>query len=293
MSTEARHAPAQGHVMRTARRAAVNLVLYAILIAGAVVMMMPLVYMVGTAFMANQYTLSTPPIFIPPNPTFQNFVDAWNNTAFPFGRYFLNSVIVSVSATAISVLFSAMLAFAFARYRFPGRNLMFYGMLATFMVPTLVLIIPQYALAKQLNLLNSLQGLVIVYSAGIALNVFLLKGFFEDIPKDLADAAAIDGASIWRLFWSIMVPLAKPALATVTIFSFLGSWQEFTVAYTFISNSSLFTLPVGIQQFTGEFSTDYSMLFAASLIATMPMILVFLFFQRYFIKGIATGAIKG
>jgi multiple sugar transport system permease protein len=268
-----------------------QLFIYLALVVGAVIMMVPFIYMIGTAFMPNAYVLSIPPIFIPPHPTVQNFIDAW--TANNFGRFFLNSVIVSTTSTAIGVLFSAMLGFAFARYAFPGRTVLFYGMLVTLMIPSLVLIIPQFVLAKNLHLLNSLQGLIIVYSAGTAMNVFLLRGFFEDIPQDLADAAAIDGAGIWKLFWFVMMPLAQPALAAVTIFTFLANWSEFTWALTSLSNSNLFTLPIGLAMFQQEYGTQYGLLFAASLIATAPVILVFVVFQRHFIKGIMAAAVKG
>jgi multiple sugar transport system permease protein len=221
----------------------------------------------------------------------QNFVDVWSGQN--FAHYFLNSLIVASTSTAITVLFSSMLAFAFARYSFPGRSTIFYCMLITLMLPTLVLIIPQFVLAKNLHLLNSLQGLIAVYSAGVPLYVFLLRGFFEDIPQDIADAAAIDGAGIWRLYWNIMLPLARPALAAVTIFSFLGNWDEFTWALTSLTDDSLFTLPIGLRFFQQQHGTQYGLLFAGSLVAVIPVIIVFIVFQRHFIKGVMASAVKG
>jgi len=266
-------------------------VLYALLIGGAIVMMLPMVFMITTALMPDSMALPSPPLLFPTHPTFSNFAYAWTQN--DFGRYFMNSVIVAVPSTAICIFFSSMLAFAFARYKFPGRTMLFYGMLGTLMIPGLVLIIPQYVLAHSLGLLNSLQGLIVIYSAGMALNVFLLKGFFEDVPRDLADAAAIDGAGIWRLFWSIMMPLARPFLATVTIFTFLANWQEFTFAFTFINDSSNFTLPVALESYIGVNTTYWGIFFAASLIATIPVVIVFLIFQRHFIKGLGAAAVKG
>lgn len=265
--------------------------IYLLLILGATIMMLPFLFMVVTALEPGTYVLSIPPTFWPSHPTLQNFIDVWSGNN--FGRYFLNSAIVATSSTAITVLFSSMIAFTFARYTFPGKTPLYYTMLMTLMLPTLVLIIPQFVLAKNLHLLNSLQGLVVVYSAGIPLYVFLLRGFFEDIPQDLADAAAIDGAGIWTLYWRIMMPLARPALATVTIFSFLGNWDEFTWALTSISDSNLFTLPIALQFFQGQHGTQYGLVFAASLIVVLPVIAVFVVFQRHFIKGIMSSAVKG
>lgn len=265
--------------------------LYLVLIAGAVVLLTPFAYMLGISFMPNAYVLQTPPILIPPQPTFDNYVTAWNGNN--FGRAFLNSVTVACCATALNVLLASMLAFAFARYRFPGRTVMFYGMLATMMVPGLVLIIPQFVLASRLHLTNSLQGLIVVYAAGMAFSVFLLRGFFEELPQELLDAAAIDGCGVWRTFLRIALPLARPALAAVTIFSFLGNWDEFTWAITSINNPDLYTLPIAIQQYQSNHGTQWGIVFAASVVAVLPVVVVFLIFQRHFIRGVSAGAVKG
>jgi multiple sugar transport system permease protein len=190
-------------------------------------------------------------------------------------------------------MLSSLLAYAFARWDFPGRQFLFYTMLGTMMIPTLVLIIPQFVLAKNLHLLDSLWGLVVVYSAGTAFNMFLLRGFFEEIPQDLFDAATIDGAGAFRTFWSIALPLARPALAAVAIFSFLGAWDEFTWALTAINNQDLYTLPIALRLFQQQHGTEWGVVFAASAIAVLPTILVFVIFQRHFIKGITSGAVKG
>src|SRR5215216_3631216 len=199
-----------------------NAARYLLLSAGALIMLMPLLYMLGTSFKPHAFVLELPPRFIPSEPTIENYTRAL--TANHFGRYFLNSAFVATTSTAITVVLSAMLAYAFARWDFPGRSVLFYAMLGTMMVPALVLIIPQFVLAKNLHLLNSLSGLVVVYSAGTAFNMFLLRGFFEEIPQELFDSALIDGAGPFATFWRIAIPLARPALAAVAIFSFLGAW---------------------------------------------------------------------
>ena len=264
---------------------------YVALFAGAFLMLAPFLYMIGTSFKPHAFVLELPPRFIPSDPTWENYVRAINSNN--FGRYFLNSLLVATSSTVVIVMLSSLLAYAFARWDFPGRQFLFYTMLGTMMIPTLVLIIPQFVLAKNLHLLDSLWGLVVVYSAGTAFNMFLLRGFFEEIPQDLFDAATIDGAGAFRTFWSIALPLARPALAAVAIFSFLGAWDEFTWALTAINNQDLYTLPIALRLFQQQHGTEWGVVFAASAIAVLPTILVFVIFQRHFIKGITSGAVKG
>ena len=266
---------------------------YGLLLLGVVVMLIPFAYMVGTSFTPNAYVLSMPPVLIPAHPTFDNYVTAWTTNS--FGQAFLNSLEVSVAATAIGVGLSSALAFAFARYRFPGRNLLFYGLLGTLMVPSIVLIIPQFVLASHLHLTNSKLGLVLVYAAtnGTAFSVYLLRNSFEQLPQEVMDAASIDGCGVWRTFVQIGLPLVRPALSAAVIFSYLGNWDEFTWAYTSLNDPRLFTLPIAIQQYQVDNKTQWGIVFAASTIAVIPVVIVFLIFQRYFIQGISAGAIKG
>ncbi len=268
-----------------------SLLRHATLVIGAVVVLIPFLYMVGTSFKPHAYILELPPSFIPSHPTFDNYRNAL--TSNHFGRYFMNSAVVALSSTALTLALSSMLAYAFARFEFPGRDGLFYIMLGTLMVPTLVLLIPQFVLAKDLHLLNSRQGLILVYSAAAPFNMFLLRGFFEEIPQDLFDAAVIDGAGPFRQFKDIAIPLAKPALAAVGIFSFLSSWDEFTWALTSITNQKLYTLPIAIRLFQQAHGTEWGLVFAASTIAVLPTILIFVIFQRQFIRGVMGGAIKG
>lgn len=259
---------------------------------GALVTSLPFLYMVGTAFKAHAFVLEQPPTFIPSEPTIENFVQAITTAG--FGQAFLNSLLVASAATALGVLLSSMLAFAFARFSFPGRTILYYALLVTLMVPALVLLIPQFVLAKNLGLLNSLWGLVLVYSvAGMAFNVFLLRGFFEELPQELFEAAAMDGATVWQAFRHVAVPLARPALATVTIFTFLGAWDEFTWAITVLNDPELYTLPVALRFFQRAHGTEWGLVFAASTIAVLPVMLVFLFFQRHFVTGLMLGGTKG
>ncbi|HVA92616.1 MAG TPA: carbohydrate ABC transporter permease [Chloroflexota bacterium] len=291
VSEPARFAPSRRRSRFTPRRIAGKALIYLALLVGLMIMLTPFAYMVGISFMPSVYILGTPPIFIPPHPTFDNYIQAWNGNS--FGQAFFNSVTVASVATAINVALAASLAFAFARYRFPGRTVLYYTMLATMTVPSLVLIIPQFVLASHLHLTNSRIGLILVYAAGMAFSVFLLRSFFEELPQELMDAASIDGCGVWRTFFRIALPLARPALAAAIIFSFLGNWDEFTWAITSLNDQSLYTLPIAIQQFQSAHTTQWGIVFAASTIAVLPVMIVFLIFQRHFIRGVSAGAVKG
>ena len=259
---------------------------------GALVMTTPFLYMVSTSFKAQQYVLKIPPQFIPDPATLSNYERVLIRG--DFVHYFLNSALVSVTATAISVLLSAMMAYGFARYRFPGREWLFRILLLGLMIPALMLIVPQFVLAKWLGLIDTLWGLIVFYVAGnLALNTFLLRGFFEALPQELDDAMQIDGANDWRRFIGLALPLARPALATATIFTFLATWDEYAWALTSITSPENKTLPIAIALLQGPKGTQWGLVFAASIIAILPVIAVFLVFQRHFVQGLTAGAVKG
>lgn len=265
---------------------------YVVLAVGAIIMVTPFVYLLSTSFKPQAYVLTIPPEFIPNPATTANYEQVL--TSYNFGLYFLNSTIVAVISTVLSVLISSMMAFAFARFEFRGREAIFRVLLIGLIVPAMMLIVPQFVLAKQLHLLDSLVGLIVFYVAGtLALNTFLLRGFFEAIPAELDQAMQIDGASAWWRYWRLALPLAKPALATATIFTFLANWDEFAWALTIITDQNKLTLPVAIQLFQGQNTTQWGLVFAASAIAIIPVIIVFLVFQRYFVQGLTAGAVKG
>ena len=246
----------------------------------------------STSFKPDSVVLQVPPQLLPHHATAQNYVNAWKSNE--FGHYFLNSVIVSLASTFAAVLLAAMMAYAFARFRFHGRTVLFGLLLLGLMVPTMMLLIPQFLLAKKLMLLNSLWGLVVFYTGGnLALNTFLLRSFFADIPHELEEAMVVDGAGPWRRFWRLVLPLSRPALATVAIFTFLGSWDEFVWALTIINDPGKRTLPIAIALFQGQHATSWGLVFAASAIAVVPVILIFAVFQRQFVSGLSTGALKG
>jgi ABC-type glycerol-3-phosphate transport system permease component len=265
---------------------------YLVLCGGAVLMVGPFVYLLSTSFKPQAFVLEIPPRFLPAHPTTAAYAQAWNSAN--FSTYFLNSTIVAVASTAISLVLSAMMAFALARFDFVGKRIVFGALLLALMIPGMMLLLPQFLLARRLGLIDSLTGLVVFYVAGsLALNTFLLRGFMEDQPHDLDEAMLVDGANAMVRFTRLALPLARPALAAAAIFTFIGSWEEFVLALTLNSSPSNWTLPVGIAQFQGQHETSWNLVFAASTIALIPVIVVFLAFQRQFLRGLTAGAVKG
>jgi multiple sugar transport system permease protein len=262
---------------------------YVALTAGAVITVLPFLYMISTAVQRNVYLLGVS--FWPASPSLQNFVDAW--TANYFGTFFLNSVLVAVTTTFVSVLAAAMMAYAFARFDFWGKRPMYLSLLLTLMIPAVMLVIPQFLLARDLGLLDSRTGLVVVDAAmTLSLNTYLLRGFFETLPHEIEEAAQVDGAGHFRIFGQIVLPLSRPALATVAIFTFLYAWDEYPWAVTAINSTDKMTLPIAIAFFQGQHLTQWGLVFAASLIAIIPVVSIFIFFQHYFVRGLTTGAVK-
>jgi len=268
-----------------------NIILYSLAIIGAGAMIFPFLWMISNSFQANIFVIEYPPKLIPEHPTFENFIRAWTSNKFQL--YFLNSSITTIAATFGAVICSAMAAYAFARFEFKGKELVFTIFLLVLMVPDIVTIMPKFLLAKTLGLRDSLWGLILFYiGMNISLNTFLLRGFFESQPKELEEAMVMDGANPFKVFFGLALPLAAPALATVTIFSFLANWDEFIWALTIIDNPLKRTLPIAIYSFQGQHGTEWGLTFAAMLIALIPVVLIFVSLQRYFTSGLTAGAFK-
>lgn len=274
--------------MRIARRVA----LYLGLLAGGVLTVAPFVVMLSTSFTGQSYVLRLPPQLIPTHPTTGNYDTVFGLADFP--RYFLNSVGVTFAHVVLVLLLGSMMAYAFAHFDFPGKRLAFGLIVGSLMVPTVVLIIPQFLVARDAHLLDSRLGLVLFYVAGqLAFITFLLRGFFASIPRELAEAMEVDGAGPWRVYRSLMLPLARPALGTAAIFSFLYSWDEFAWALTVIDDPAKRTLPIAIALFQGQHTTAWGVVFAASVVAVVPVLTIFVIFQRYLVSGLQAGALKG
>jgi ABC-type glycerol-3-phosphate transport system permease component len=250
----------------------------------------PLLYMLSLSFQPNGGLLGAT-VLIPTHPTVQNYVQAWTENS--FSRYFVNSLIVSIATVIITVVFASLAAFAFARYKFPMKEVIFYVFLASLAVPNLLLLIPQFLLMDRLHLLDSLFGLILLYVASnLPFTIFLLRGFFEAIPKEYEESFRLDGAGTLRVLVSLIVPLALPAVAVVSMFIFSAAWDEFPVALTMINSGSHYTLPVGLADFIGVHTVAWGPFFAASVIATVPVIVVFLISLRWFRSGVSLGAIR-
>jgi multiple sugar transport system permease protein len=265
---------------------------YIILAIGLGIVAVPLWYMVSTAFKPQTMVFELPPQLWPNPSTFNNFIKAM--TTDNFGLYFWNSVKVAVTATLLTVLISSMLAFAFARLDFKFKEPLFYLLLLGMMVPPVMLIIPQFVISHWLKLYNNLWGLILVYvTMNISMQTFLLRGVFENVPRDLEEAAMIDGGDPWTIFTKIILPLSGPGIAVVVINSFLYSWEEYSWANVNIGDATQRTLPIGIALFQTAHLTEWGQVFAASLVALVPVVIIFLVFQRYFVQGISTTGIKG
>lgn len=272
-----------------------QLIIYIILIAFAVLFTMPMIYMISTSLKPNGALYEYPPRFFPSlqSITLENYVYIINTGKFYIN--FLNSVMVSVLTVAIAAMAASALGFCIGRYQFFGRNLLFSFIILTMIVPGMTLIVPQYELAVKLKVINKLLGLVPFYIAWvIPYSTFMIKGFVENIPKEFDEAVHMDGGSIMTVFFRIILPLAKPGIASISIFNFLTAWEEFPWANTVINDNIKRTLPIAISGFFGQHQfTQWGYVFALSTLSLIPILLVFILFQKYFVTGITTGGVKG
>lgn len=265
---------------------------FLLLLLFAVVMVFPFWYMVVVSLEPNQLSLQYPPLLFPHRPSLANYIGAWSLN--DFGGYFMRSLYVSITSTILGTVISCTAAFAVSRYRFIGRNIIFRAFLVSMMIPGMTFLLPQFKMMETLGLLNHLYGLILIYTSGmIPFTTFLMKGFFDDIPLELEDAVLIDGGTKWTLFVRVALPMVAPALVTAVLFNFMGGWDEFTLALTFLLNPGKFTLPVALMFFQGQHSTQWGEFFAAALIQTAPIVVMFVIFQRYIVRGIMAGAVKG
>jgi multiple sugar transport system permease protein len=262
---------------------------YVLLGAGAVVMLAPLVWMLLASFKTLPEILAFPPTLLPERLNLDNYGTVFETA--DFVRYFLNSTLIAV-ITVTSVLFTSSLAgYAFAKFSFPGRDILFVVVLATLMIPFQVRVIPLYVLASDLRLLNTYGGLVLPTLVD-AFGVFLMRQYLQSIPSELMESARVDGAGEIRIFFQIVLPLAKPALSALTIFTLVASWESFLWPLLVASSTDMYTLPLGLAQFAGRFLNRTDLQMAAATMTVLPLILAFLLMQRRFIEGMATTGMK-
>jgi multiple sugar transport system permease protein len=266
------------------------LISYALLCALAFLTLIPIAWMVLTAFKSETEVLAQPPTWFPEAWHPENFQAAWNFA--PFGRYLVNTLGIAVSVMVIETITSALAAYAFARLRFRGRDALFLLYLGTLMIPRQVTIIPQFIIMRELGWIDTYQGLIIP-QAFSAFGTFLLRQYFLGIPRDLEDAARIDGASRWECFRRIILPLSGPALATLAVFIFLFQWNNLLWPLIMSNSDETRPIAVGIRRFQGQYSTDWSLLMAAATLATIPVVVVYLMAQRWFVRGITLSGFGG
>jgi multiple sugar transport system permease protein len=265
-----------------------KILIWTLLFIGAMIMITPIIFMFSASFKYNDqiYDLA----LISDEPTISNYVMLMQNTEFV--RWFLNSMCVALVTTLCVVFFDGLVGYTLAKFRFQGRKIIFLAILSTLMIPTEMLVIPWYILARDLGMLNSYAGLIF---PGImtGFGVFLMKQFFETLPNDFLDAARVDGVNEFQIFIKVAMPLVAPALSALAIFTFLGNWTAFLWPLIVTSGADLYTIPVGLASFSGEFQSDWEMIMTGAAVATLPTLLVFLFLQRYIIRGIILGGLKG
>jgi multiple sugar transport system permease protein len=268
-------------------------VIYFLLILGIFVVLGPFVYMLLTSLTQDNYSLPSPYKLLFDTKNFNNYVDAWSKNHFQL--YFVNSLMISVITMLFSISLAASTAYAFARFTFPLKEFLFKAFIFTLFVPSLLNIIPQFTIIKALGLVNTYPGLILVYvGSGVVGSTFFLRGFFERIPVELEESIVIDGGGRMTIFRAIYLPLSLPALGTLAILSFSGTWDEFTIALTFLKAEALRTIPIALQLFRGQYATLYGLFFAASIIALIPIMIIFLVFQKQFVNpGQSDGSIKG
>lgn len=286
----ARAAPL-GRTKRRARRVAIAAVLYALLALVAVLMLGPFLWMLSSSLKAEGDIFLFPPRAIPNPPQWHNYVETVQ--AMPFHLFTLNSFKIATLGTVGSVLTCSLAAYAFARLQFPGREKLFVVLLATMMIPGQVTMIPTFLIMKFIGWTNSHNALIAPHFFGGAFGTFLLRQFFLTIPNDLEDAARVDGASHFRIYWQIFVPLAKPALATLAVFVFMGAWNDLVGPVIYLSDIEKMTLTVGLAMFRGYNIVRWHLVMAGAVINVVPILTIYVLAQKYFVQGVTLSGLKG
>lgn len=266
------------------------ILIYAALLASAGIALLPMLWMVAASFMQPGEAANFPPTLVPEQPTLEHYRTLF--TRLNLGRYLLNSTIVAVTVTAVSLLINSMAGYAFAKLRFRGRDRTFRLLTLGLVIPVQVSMLPLFLMMRELGLINTYWGVIIPGLASI-FGIFLIRQYALSIPDDLIDAARIDGASEFRIYWSVVLPVVRPILATLAIWTFLSTWNDFMWPLIVLSDESMFTLPVALANLSGERVQDMELMMAGSVLTVLPVLLVFMFLQRYYVEGITMGSVKG
>lgn len=266
-----------------------KILFYGLLFLMTAIYMGPFLFSLSISFNAEQDVFNWPIKLIPDEWTLDNYRRVWQDL--PFGQWLFNSVFITIIQTITNVFFASLAGFAFARLDFPGKNILFSILLGSLMIPGIILLVPKFIILNEFRLINTYAGLTLPGLVTVV-NIFLMKQFFETIPKDLEEAALIDGCSYFRIFWQIFLPVSKPALAAVAIYTFQGSWNEFMWPVIVTTTREMFTLPVGMAFLKNEFSVQWPLLMAGTILISLPTLAIFLFFQKYFVQGVASAGLK-
>jgi len=257
---------------------------------------LPMVWMLITSVQSQFAAIQYPPEFIPSNPTLEQYyrlLSPSSEIGGQFLRYMWNSIYVSTLTTIFGVGVAVPAAYAFSRFRFPGRNALFFSVLFRNMFPAVVFLMPLFIMMRWFGLVNTHASLVITYlTFGLPLSIWLLKGFYDNIPVELEQAARIDGCTRFQAFYLVVMPLSAPGIIATAIYAFITAWNEYVYALTFLNSEALLTLPVGLQRFFAEYATNWPGLMAASFIMSVPVVIMFLVLQKYFVKALTEGAVK-
>ncbi|MEM7283872.1 MAG: carbohydrate ABC transporter permease [Pseudomonadota bacterium] len=268
-----------------------SILTYITLIVGALILMIPLFWMISTSVKPQNEIYTFPIVWIPSEIVWQNYPQVFESVS--FARFLWNSTVISVFGIIGNVIGSAIAAYGFARFRFPGRNVLFIIMLSTMMVPAWVTMIPTFIIFKNLGWLNTYLPLIVPHFFAQPFYTFLLRQFFLGVPRELDEAARIDGASTWRIFWQIYLPLSNAALITVAIFAFFFHWNELLMPLIYLQSQDKFPVALGIASFVSDQTQNFALMMAAALIAMAPLLVVFFFAQRLFIQGVVMTGVKG
>lgn len=266
--------------------------IYGALIAGGAVFALPAYWTLSTSLKSESEIAKDPTRLIPAHATLANYPGAWH--ALPFGTYVFNTLFVTVLATLGTVFSASLVAYGFSRFKFRGQNLLFYALLATMMLPRQVTMIPVFLIWRGLGAVDTFLPLIVpAFLGGGAFNIFLLRQFFLTVPTELDEAMLIDGAGYFRIWWRLLLPLSRPALAAVVVLSFTGFWENFDDPLIYLNSPENYTVSLGLRMFQDSFGSNLGQLMAATVLNILPVALLFLFTQRYFIKGIAVSGLGG
>ena len=264
--------------------------IYAFLIFITILMLIPFIWMLSASLKLDKDVFTVPIQWIPSNPRWQNYIDIWKKI--PLAQFTWNTAKLTVIVTILQLFTSSFAAYAFAKLDFKHKNLLFLGYIATIAMPWQVYMVPQFMMMRSFHL-NDTHLAIIFLQAFSAFGVFMMRQFYQGVPDSLCEAARIDGMNEYQIYARIMLPLAKPALATLTIFTFVGTWNDFLGPSIYLTTESKKTLQIGLRMFIGQYSSEYGLIMAASVISLIPVLAVFLYFQRYFVEGIAATGVKG